>query len=267
MASCPSLYNSIFIILFFNYNLSMKLALISDIHGNLFALEAALKAIQAQDISQIICLGDVAAFGPQPREVLARLRELNCPIVMGNTDEWLLDPIPHPVRDEDSHKFTAVETWAAHQLTEADKSFIRTFQPTIFRQLTGSVSLLCFHGSPRSYNEAIRATSSEEELADAFQDQMATIMACGHTHTPIFRRYRQSIIINPGSIGLPFEFKPGSTDIRNPPWAEYAIISIEDSQSAIAFQRVQYDIRPLIEVAYQSGMPFAEWWAEDWEPN
>jgi len=91
-------------------------------------------------------------------------------------------------------------------------------------------------------------------------------MACGHTHTPILRRYQQSIIINPGSVGLPFELKPNGTDIRNPPWAEYAIIYIQDSQPNIAFHRVQYDIRPLIEVAHQSGMPYAEWWAQDWKP-
>jgi putative phosphoesterase len=244
-----------------------KLALISDIHGNLFALEAALNDINRQKVSNIICLGDVAAFGPQSTEVLARLQELNCPIVMGNTDEWLLDPTPHPYRNEDSPKITAVETWAAEQLTEADKTFIRTFQPTIFQQLTDSISLLCFHGSPRSNTEAIHSTSTEEELAEAFAGNTATIMACGHTHTPILRRYQQSIIINPGSVGLPYEFRSNGTDIRNPAWAEYAMINIEDSQPKITFHRVSYDIHPLIEAVYQSSMPHAEWWVQDWDPD
>ncbi len=245
----------------------MKLALISDIHGNRFALDAALAAIEKQAVDQIICLGDVAAFGPQPRQVLARLREINCPIVMGNTDEWLLDPQPHPYRDEDTDKVTAVETWAAEQLTESDITFIRSFQPTIHQQLSKTVTLLCFHGSPRSNTEVIRAETAEDKLAEAFNEETATIMAGGHTHTPIFRRYQQSIIINPGSVGLPFESKANSTDIRNPPWAEYAIIHIEDSQPNITFRRVKYDIRPLIEAAYQCGMPFAEWWTQDWEPE
>lgn len=245
----------------------MSLALISDIHGNLFALEAALAAISKQAVSDIICLGDVAAFGPQPRQVLARLQELNCPIVMGNTDEWLLDPQPHPVRDEDSEKVTAVELWAAHQLTPADKSFIQTFQPTISHQLTATINLLCFHGSPRSNTEIIKATTAETDLAPAFNGHAATILAGGHTHTQMLRRYNQSYLINPGSIGLPWESKNGSTNIRNPSWAEYALVQVQGSQPSITFHRVQYDTSPLIKVARQCGMPHADWWTQDWETD
>jgi putative phosphoesterase len=245
----------------------MRLALISDIHGNLFALEAALTAIRENDVNDIICLGDVAAFGPQPRQVLARLREIDCPIIMGNTDEWLLNPKPHPVRDEDSHKFTAVEMWAAEQLTTADKAFIQTFQPTIQQQLNETVSLLCFHGSPRSNTEIIRATTAEERLAEALDGQSATIMAGGHTHTQLLRRYQQSYVINPGSIGLPYEYKTDSASVRTPPWAEYAIIELENNKLAISLHHVRYDVRPVIEVARQSGMPYANWWTQDWETD
>ena len=64
----------------------MPVAIISDIHGNIFALDAVLAAIESRKIKQIICPGDVAATGPQPREVIARLKQLGCPVVMGNTD-------------------------------------------------------------------------------------------------------------------------------------------------------------------------------------
>ncbi len=70
----------------------MRLALISDIHGNNVALEAVLTAISTQNITQVICLGDVASTGPQPCEVIKRLREIGCPVVMGNMDVWLLQP-------------------------------------------------------------------------------------------------------------------------------------------------------------------------------
>ena len=70
----------------------MKLAIFSDIHGHLVALEAVLADVAREGCEQMVCLGDVAANGPQPREVIARLRELNIPIVQGNTDEWLLNP-------------------------------------------------------------------------------------------------------------------------------------------------------------------------------
>jgi predicted phosphodiesterase len=70
----------------------MRIAIISDIHGNMVALDAALADIESEHVDQIVCLGDVAEFGPHPREVLARLRALGCPVIMGNTDERLIDP-------------------------------------------------------------------------------------------------------------------------------------------------------------------------------
>ncbi|HEX5442031.1 MAG TPA: metallophosphoesterase family protein, partial [Ktedonobacterales bacterium] len=71
-----------------------KIAIIADIHGNLPALEAVLAAVAAEGVERIVCLGDVATLGPQPREVIARLRTLGCPVVMGNTDAILLAPQP-----------------------------------------------------------------------------------------------------------------------------------------------------------------------------
>ena len=70
----------------------MRIGLIADIHGNLFALDAVLAALARIGMDELICLGDVAALGPQPREVIERLRALRCPVVMGNTDAWHLDP-------------------------------------------------------------------------------------------------------------------------------------------------------------------------------
>jgi predicted phosphodiesterase len=233
----------------------------------LFALDAVLTALAGQNIGRIICLGDVAAFGPQPREVLARLQEIGCPIVMGNTDEWLLDPKPHPVRDEDSHRVTGIEMWAAEQLTPADKAFIRTFQPTVQQDLSEIISLLCFHGSPRSNTEILKATTPDEEVTAAFEGVNATILAGGHTHTPMLRRFNQSYLINPGSVGLPWENKKESNEIRNPPWAEYAVIHIEDSYPTITFHHIRYDVRSLVDVAHQCGMPYAEWWTQDWETD
>src|SRR5713226_9868306 len=68
----------------------MRLAVISDIHGEYFALEQVLQDIRRQGIEQLVCLGDALHGGSQPAETLARLRELNCPVVMGNADAWLI---------------------------------------------------------------------------------------------------------------------------------------------------------------------------------
>ena len=72
----------------------MRVALLADIHGNGFALDAVVDALATEAVDQIVCLGDVAIFGPQPREVLNLIRSLKCPVIMGNTDAWALAPKP-----------------------------------------------------------------------------------------------------------------------------------------------------------------------------
>ena len=99
----------------------MRLAVISDIHGNLVALEAVLAAITARDIEIIICLGDVAATGPQPQQVIERLRAIGCPVVMGNTDAWLLEPKLEETTDPFAQRIQDIELWGAQQLSTADK--------------------------------------------------------------------------------------------------------------------------------------------------
>ena len=107
------------------------IALISDIHGNMPGLEAVLADVKAVGAEQVICLGDVASFGPQPREALAAVKALNCPVVMGNADAAMLEPRQrHEVTGEDAQMFFDTERWCAAQITEDDRTFIRTFAPT-----------------------------------------------------------------------------------------------------------------------------------------
>src|SRR5690349_8585456 len=104
----------------------MRLALISDIHGNLVALDAVLADLIARNIEHTLCLGDVAAGGSQVSEVIARLQELSCPIVMGNTDAWLLSPRLTERKNLFAQKVQDNEFWSSQQLTEDDKAFLNT---------------------------------------------------------------------------------------------------------------------------------------------
>ena len=241
----------------------MKIAIFSDIHGNDVAFEAALTAIEHEEPDQIICLGDVLVSGPQPRETLARLQALHCPVVMGNTDDWALSPTPFTIRNEDDQKLYEVELWAAEQLTAADKAFIRTFQPTVTLALENGRSLLCCHGSPRSYNEGIFADTTTERLADYLAGLDVTAVFSGHTHVPLLRRYEDTLLVNPGSMGMPY-IKIGEK-IINPPWAEYAIVTSQGDQLDITLKRVPVDIADIIQAAMNSTMPHVEWWATEWE--
>src|SRR5215475_6276120 len=109
----------------------MRIAIIADIHANRVALDAVLADIEALRPEQIVYLGDVAATGPQPRQVVARLRALGCPVVMGNADAWLLAPATEEAADEDTRKILEIDHWCAAQLAPADLAYLRTFAPTV----------------------------------------------------------------------------------------------------------------------------------------
>ncbi len=242
----------------------MQIALISDIHGNLFALDAVLADIRQRQIEQVICLGDVASGGPQPREVLHRLREINCPIVMGNTDAWLLEPCLSKHADLSGQYNQEIEYWCSRQLREDDKMFIQMFQSTIEWMISSTQTLLAYHGSPRSFHEKILPTTPDEQLESIFANETAQILVGGHTHQQFFRRYREKLVLNPGSVGMAMDRTWPLSDVRNPPWGEYAIVSAEGNHLSVELLRIPFDIEGLLEAHFQSDMPHAQWSASLW---
>lgn len=242
----------------------MRIAIIADIHANCVALDAVLADIEALQPEQIVCLGDVAATGPQPRQVIERLRALGCPVVMGNADAWLLDPQPFEADDQDMRRIEAIDGWCAAQLAPAELVYLRTFQPTIELLLGAGGTLLCCHGSPLSNTDIIRATTPDDELERMLGDHRPTVLAGGHTHTQMLRRYRDLIVLNPGSVGLPFEQNSTTGRTRNPPWAEYAVVDWGDGKLSIRLRRVPVDVAAIVQAARASDMPHAQWWASDW---
>jgi len=245
--------------------MNMVIALIADIHGNLAALDAVLDTLKAETPDQIICLGDVSATGPQPREVLHRLRKLGCPVVMGNADAELLDVAPADSEtDEESRRIADISRWCAAQLDDADRVFLASFQPTVEISLGEDRSLLCCHGSPRSYDDVIVATIPDDELDTMIAGHEATVIAGGHTHIRMLRPHRGREIVNPGSVGLAYQFfRDGS--VRVPPWAEFALLSQADAGAvSVDFRRVPYDRGATVRAMTEREMPHAAWWAADW---
>ena len=246
----------------------MRIALIADTHGNLISLHTVLADIAEAGIEQVVCLGDVAGLGPHPREVVARLRALGCLVVMGNADEFLLAPAllapeHHPDADDSLRRMHDMERWCAAQLRPDDLDYIRTFQPTVEIPLDNGQFLLCYHGSPRSNHEEIRAATPEAELAEKLGPQRALVMAGAHTHEQFFRRLEQTIVLNPGSVGLPYETLPDG-GARNPPWAEYAVLTCENGRLNVDLRRVPVDQAAIRQALLGSDMPHAAWWAADW---
>lgn len=242
----------------------MRIAVISDIHGNLSALEAALADIEREQPDAMVCLGDVAASGPQPHQVVERLRQLRCPVVMGNADAWLLNPPNEEPKDDFMRRIVDIDRWCIKQLIPEDIDYMQNFQPTIELPLGDTAKLLCYHGTPRSYNEVITVVTPDEQLDTIFTGHHALIMAGGHTHVQMFRRYKDSILLNPGSIGLPFEFRTTIAEAYNPVRAEYAIVEYEDGKLSVDLRRVPYEREALVQAARSSGMPHSEWWIDEW---
>lgn len=241
----------------------MRIGVIADIHGNLVALEAVLSVLARDGLDRLVCLGDVATLGPRPTEVLARLRDLACPIVMGNTDAWLLAP-PRPDRAAPMRDLT---TWTAAQLTDADRAFIRAFPPTLTIPLASDAALLCCHGSPRSYDEVIAATTPDAAL-DAMLSghDEATVVVGGHTHVQLVRRHRARLIINVGSVGLP-GIGPGTPDLpvnRDVAWAEYGILELSEGRTGIELRRLPLDLEQVLADGRASEMPHYDWWRALW---
>jgi len=123
----------------------MRIAFISDIHGNFTALQAVLADINSQAIDQIICLGDTVTIGPQPVEVLNALRELNCVYVKGNHDAAVLNPESAFQYDITDHLIPDMY-WCKNKLSTDDLKFIDSFKPLHEIALPNGNTILAFHG-------------------------------------------------------------------------------------------------------------------------
>lgn len=239
----------------------MKTAFISDIHGNVPALKAVLADIETQQVKQIICLGDVALFGPRPRQALQLVQTLNCPVVLGNTDEWALDPHPYPYRDERTYYINTIEAWGAEQLTAAELAFIRTFQSTITVALGEGYQVLCAHATPRSNTALLFPHTPEHEVMEMLTGYDAAVLAVGHTHAQFLRRVGTWQLFNPGSVGLPI-IRQTDGRIMYESAAHYAIVTAAEGQLGFEFRRVAYDVAQTW--ADAAVMPEGEWWCQQW---
>jgi putative phosphoesterase len=231
-----------------------RLALISDIHGNGVALDAVLADVAAREVDEIVCLGDVAAGGPQPRQVLRRLRGLGCRAVRGNADRWLLDGLPAG-QSEGTRRLQETVRWACAQLGDDDLAYVAALPASVSCSV-GGLELFCCHASPRSDLEPLLATTSAAALDEAFADAGARTVAAGHTHLQLLRLHGAGLLVNPGSVGLPLGATTGSTP-PVPKGAEYALVTVNDGDVEVAFRRLATDVEWLR--AATAAMPHATW--------
>ncbi|MBE2198796.1 MAG: metallophosphoesterase family protein [Anaerolinea sp.] len=248
----------------------MQIALLSDIHGNLVSLDAVLADVQKQQVDDIVFLGDLATLGPQPREVVARMRSLNCHYISGNHETYLFDPAAMHAYSDDPWLRDAI-AWCRQQLSTEDLAFIHSFKPFLEIDLDPThhqtAKLFCFHGSPRSNADKILATTPRKKLKAMLREHEAAVFAGGHTHIQMMRQHQGILIINPGSVGQPFAQSSFKHTPRVMPWAEYAIVSWEQGVLNVNLRRVPIDLHAVRQATINSALPGKHAWMNNWQNN
>ena len=199
----------------------MKIAVISDVHGNLHALESIVKDIHDQKVDHIAFLGDLIMTGPRPVEVLQLLSDLQPDVwIKGNTDDWLseLDDV-NPTTDYEK-LLKEIGLWASEKLTEKQR------QELIDKKICeekrfGNFNLAFCHGTPKSYSNRILPDSETTYLRNEFEDLSTNIIICGHTHLRFSLNHNNGTIKNFGSVSIPIS--------DHSKYAKYGIIHIGDN--------------------------------------
>jgi putative phosphoesterase len=252
-----------------------RIALFSDVHGNLSALDAVLADIKAHDVDEVLCLGDLVGYGPDPAEVVARIRELGIRTIQGNYDEGIglqsggcgcHYATPEARADGDSsYSFTA------EMLDESDRAWLTLLPETLRTDILG-VRVVFAHGSPRKNNEYLLLDRTDEQLVRLAEQARADLVCVGHVHIPYHRSTRASSgssvhYVNSGSVGKPKDGDPragwvevalgSESDVRGFAAADTAIANAGDTDTwiGVVAHRVSYDIDSVVSRMESRGLP------------
>ncbi len=213
----------------------MKIAVISDIHGNMQALEKVLEDIKAQGCEKILCLGDLAMAGPQPRVVVDFIQQQkDWEVIQGNTDQLIGDFCPEYMENVKS-KFPVMASALAEEvlfMEDARKDYLHSLPPQMTFSIEG-VKILMVHGSPRRNNEDILPNRPISEIEEICKGVDADLIFCGHTHVPCgYQTEKKQTVVNVGSVGRPMT--EGAK-------ACYVVANIEDGGFSIEHRFLDYD--------------------------
>ncbi len=231
----------------------MKIALVSDIHGNLHALDAVWQDLEAQSPDAVYCLGDLVGYGAFPNEVVDFIREHDIPTVMGNYDEGVgfdLDDCGCAYRDaEDDARGKQSLFWSREHTTAESKTFLRSLPKRLHLEET-SWELLMVHGSPRRINEYLYEDRPEATFRRIAELTVAQVICFGHTHIPYQKKVDGTWFVNTGSVGKP---KDGD------PRAAYVLAELA-RELRFSCRRVAYDVERAADAVRASDLPdaFAE---------
>lgn len=239
--------------------MTTRIALFSDVHANLPAMEVVAEHIRRSRYDAVYCLGDIGGYAAEPNETQALIVSMGCPTVMGNYDEGVgfdrEDCGCGYVKPFDIEMSTRSFTWTREHTSDANKVWLRSLPRELRLEVEGKRVLLC-HGSPRSTTEYLFDNRSDAYLRQftpgGRADAGADVIAYGHTHVPYHRIVGGVSFVNTGSVGRP---KDGD------PRAGYSILSLDRGSVSVEPVRLEYDVDATCSRLVAAGLPeyFAEY--------
>jgi putative phosphoesterase len=219
----------------------MRIAILSDIHGNLVGLDACLADLQMQGGADIVvAAGDLCVDGPKPKKVVQRLLEIGAQCVRGNTDRYLTTADGDALADGEK----AQMTWTRKDLGEKLLTWLREL-PFSLRFGDGD-QLLVVHANPKNDEEHIWPDADDATLKSLIGRESAQTIAFGHLHLPFVRVWRGKVLVNVASAGLP---KDGD------PRACYALLTQRAGGWEIKHRRVAFDVKKVATQIADCGIP------------
>ncbi len=209
----------------------MRIGLISDVHANVIALEAALEQLNLRGAETIICLGDLVGYGPSPNEAIDLLRREGVVCTLGAADERLAYGFARRKAPRQGVADEILE-WTREMLDPRHLQFLQSL-PVQQRIQTPAGWMRFFHGSLEDANERLNISQDPITLSRMLQRHRCSILAAGSTHVPFYRHLPNSgLVVNPGSVGLSLNGEPG---------ADYALLEISPEETLIKMDKVEYD--------------------------
>lgn len=211
----------------------MKIAVISDIHANVYALINLLEDIDAEKVDTIICLGDLVGYGPHPNEVISMIRRRHILCIKGNYDSSVVDNEYSYIRETRINSFSL--PWTARELREENRLFLENL-PSTFTLNIANKKLLFVHGSPDKINEYL--LKDEDSTLEVMNSISEDVLICAHTHIPGMKEFGNKVYINCGSVGKPKIGRPNST---------YCILNInKEDGMKVQIKEIQYPYKRII---------------------
>lgn len=231
----------------------MKVAVISDIHGNWQALESVLADLKQEKCEKVLCLGDLAMAGPQPVVVLDFIMNSydNWTIIKGNTDKMIAE-FDLKMYDKLGKDFPIMANALLDDvdIIEQNKKDFLNSLPERKEIVIEGVSVLMVHGSPRRINEDILPNMPISEVQEMIEGETADLILCGHTHIPCgYQTLTKQTVVNVGSVGRPMTGNPK---------ANYAIINFDYGSYTVEHREVEYDYYLAAELLRSRGFEGSE---------